>query len=205
MDNGDLDRAMSGLSSIVEKTDFSKAYLLLAEAQNKAKKQNEALKTLDTLHKLDPGLGEKDELKGLVLRSLKKENEAKECFIRATTNNRKLILSWINLIEIHAQEGNFSEAMQYAKKGLKFNPDNPDLHFHMSLFLNKDESIRVLERTLRLDPNHIHALNELALILADRKETLYEAEIYARRAHKLAGNLPHIQDPWAGFWQSRGN
>jgi Flp pilus assembly protein TadD len=59
---------------------------------------------------------------------------------------------------------------------------------------DETEAIRLFRRVIEIDPNHTVALNNLATLLAERRNQLQEAREYIERAIENAGRRPALLD-----------
>ena len=66
-----------------------------------------------------------------------------------------------------------------------------------------EDAIRLMRRTLELDPRHIDAMNNLSLLLSQNPQTIREAITYIDRAIEIAGESPELLDSkgWLLFKQ----
>ncbi len=65
-----------------------------------------------------------------------------------------------------------------------------DVHMHGS----SDEAEKALREALKINPNHIKALNNLAYLLAVTRNRPADALPFAERADRLAPNVPQVLD-----------
>lgn len=194
IESGQFENAIESLSGIIERIELYEAYLLLVDAYAKTENMESAFKTLDKLDELFPDLWEKDLLRGSILRYLEENEKAKNIFIKTVKNTPNLVPAWVGLVEIAIETGNGKEAKIQTQKGLKHNPNSPELLYLHAQFSTGEEKIQTLKKAVEINPNFLVALNNLASSMAGHDDMLDEAELYAKRAYQLAKNSPAVKD-----------
>ncbi len=103
--------------------------------------------------------------------------------------------------------GKFDEALQIYSRLVKEYPDYPGLHFSYGRFLmdfnELDQAIVQLQAELRINPNHVLSLLELAATRAT--ENPAEAAEYAKKAVALSPRLPIGHYLLGQFYADAGN
>lgn len=101
------------------------------------------------------------------------------------------------------------ESYNVLKRGLKAQPEQPDLLYDIALVAERlqrtSEAETYLRRLVKLQPENPHALNALGYSLADRNLQLPEAYELISKASKLAPDNPFIMDSlgWVLFRQGK--
>lgn len=101
------------------------------------------------------------------------------------------------------------ESYNVLKRGLKAQPEQPDLLYDIALIAERlqrtSEAETYLRRLVKLQPENPHALNALGYSLADRNLQLPEAYELISKASKLAPDNPFIMDSlgWVLFRQGK--
>ena len=124
---GDLETAIASLFQIIERTRLPSAYLLLAQAYMKAHETDAAFTVLNILDYIEPDLAEKDLLRGLFLRHLSRNGEAREHLRLAVRRKPKLGLAWAALVDLEMEEHNPAEARRLFEEGRRQAPDSDHL------------------------------------------------------------------------------
>ncbi len=84
-------------------------------------------------------------------------------------------------------------------------PQSAQIHFYLGSMLDRvgktDDSIAEMKETLKIDKDHVQALNFIAYTYAEEGKNLAEAEEMALRALELQPNDPYIMDTvgWVHF------
>jgi tetratricopeptide (TPR) repeat protein len=111
---------------------------------------------------------------------------------------------YIYLSSLYLARDEHEAALSVLNKAVEAYPDHAELTYQKGLVLEgMGESSRaaaIMQQTLRLDPDHVEALNFLAYSYAERGRNLEEALRMARRALELR-NQGHIMDTlgWVYF------
>jgi tetratricopeptide (TPR) repeat protein len=111
---------------------------------------------------------------------------------------------YIYLSSLYLARDQHEAALSVLNKGIAAYPDNAELTYQKGLVLEgMGESARAsatMKQTLRLDPDHVEALNFLAYSYAESGQNLEEALRMAQRALELR-NQGHIMDTlgWVYF------
>jgi tetratricopeptide (TPR) repeat protein len=110
---------------------------------------------------------------GLIYQKKKMNKEARRCYETALRLNPEHYPSYINLGDLLAENGRVDEAIKLCRKGMEFYPNSADLHFNLACFLRKngqkDEAKQEFEATLKINPEHKPAKNDLESILKESK------------------------------------
>lgn len=95
-----------------------------------------------------------------------------------------------------------SQALKTAEQLLALTPDNLENRFFLASLLDDakeyDRATQLYKEILQSDPEHVAALNNLAVLLGEQNH-FEESVSFARRAHALAPNEPIVADTlgWA--------
>ena len=122
------------------------------------------------------------------------------------TSGRAVILG-IGRAEGYFARGKFDEALRVYESLIRDYPNYPGLHFAYGRFLmdfnELDKAVVQLKEELRINPNHVLALLELAATRAT--ENPAEAAEYAKRAVELSPRLPIGHYLLGQFYADSGN
>ncbi|MGL6041655.1 MAG: tetratricopeptide repeat protein, partial [Deefgea sp.] len=108
----------------------------------------------------------------------------------------------INKVQIEAQvwreRKDLARARDTMTAAIALHPDQAELYYDRSLYLDLLGDIAGAEadllRYLQLNPDHVHGLNALGYILANRTDRLVEANTYLTKAMTKEPNNPVILD-----------
>jgi len=93
---------------------------------------------------------------------------------------------------------NYSSAITLLEKELKYNPNDTDYLYALSVVTGQDNQIELSENYLRAvleqNPEHLEALNALAFVLLQQNKHLPEATALLQHALQLAPDNPVIID-----------
>ncbi len=93
---------------------------------------------------------------------------------------------YIYLSDILKKEGKIEEGLEYLKKALNIDPDNPNINFYIAVYYddigNWKKAKEYLEKAIKLNPDFADALNYLGYSLLLRNEEIDKALKLIRRA-----------------------
>jgi len=93
---------------------------------------------------------------------------------------------YIYLSDILKKEGKIKEGLEYLKKALSIDPDNPNINFYIAVYYddigNWKKAKEYLEKAIKLNPDFTDALNYLGYTLLLRNEDIDKALKLIRRA-----------------------
>ncbi len=93
---------------------------------------------------------------------------------------------YIYLSDILRKEGKIKEGLEYLKKALSIDPDNPEINFYIAVYYDDigdwEKAKEYLERAIKLNPNFTDALNYLGYTLLLRNEDIDKALKLIRKA-----------------------
>lgn len=119
----------------------------------------------------------------------------------------RAVILGIGRAEGYFARGKFDEALRVYESLIRDYPDYPGLHFAYGRFLmdfnELDKAVVQLKEELRINPNHVLALLELAATRAT--ENPAEAAQYAKRAVELSPRLPIGHYLLGQFYADSGN
>lgn len=105
-------------------------------------------------------------------------------------------------------EGELTKAVAKLEDLLSQGPPKPHYLFRLGVLYHKlgkkDESLKIMEEVIRLDPNHADALNWVGYSYAERGVNLDEAERLIRRALELKPNDGYIIDSMGWVYFQKG-
>jgi Tfp pilus assembly protein PilF len=114
----------------------------------------------------------------------------------ATSQTARTLSSILHLAPISDELRTATEVV--LARALERHPQDGQLVFDVAtlrLFRGEnDEALRLLRRALELEPNHVHAMNNLAILLSGQPQGHAEAIRYIDRAISLAGFDPELLD-----------
>jgi len=108
---------------------------------------------------------------------------------------------YLQIAKVDLLKGNRDAAISNIQKARDFKPDNEqvliDLGWLLSQAGRQGEAKQAYQAALKVGPNNVRILNELAYLLAETNSELDQAMNYAQRAKSLAPNDPDISDTLA--------
>lgn len=129
-------------------------------------------------------------LRGLLARREQKHDEARTWLRKAAEANPGMTEVWVQLAGVSVDEGDYSGALGTIAEGLSANPQNHELAFEYASLLEisgkKKQARQAYQAVLKLAPNHLGALDNLAQLLLDSGEETDKALDLSRRALALA-------------------
>jgi tetratricopeptide (TPR) repeat protein len=126
--------------------------------------------------------------------------------IKTKGDNPQLYALQASLLD---ESSNYKRANEVLNVAVQKFPENTQLlFFHGSIqdrIGMKSETEKAMRQILRLDSNHVQAMNYLAYLLAESNRSLEEAETLAKRANELQPNDGYILDTlgWVKFKRGR--
>lgn len=119
---------------------------------------------------------------------------------------KQLILTELDILTASDQ---LDAAMTLADNVLQKIPNDIDMRFKHSLLATKMNRFNVAEADLKailqIDPNHVHALAALGLLLSNQKDREQEAIRYFARALELEPNNPEYLDNIGWLYYKKGD
>lgn len=102
------------------------------------------------------------------------------------------------LADALTQLGDARGALTQINDVLTYYPNSADAYVGMAILQDKhgssDEAEKALREALKINPNHVKALNNLAYLLAVTRNRPADALPFAERAVRLAPNVPQVLD-----------
>jgi predicted Zn-dependent protease len=181
---------------------------LLAEAQARNHEYGAALVTTNNLLTESPQFAGGHYLSGMLYKHENKPVHAEKGFSQAVKLIPAYVDAWMEWADMYVA-GMPSKAEGILAKGLEVNPDNSLLLFKLATIQDENGKMpqansnyrRILEKM----PNHVPALQKLALNLAANPATMDEARKLAERAYGLNRNEPAIQDTYGWILVQSGD
>ena len=185
--------------------------LKLSEFQLIFKKFQDALKTLETVRKLDPLNAEMFYMAGLVFQELDKQDEAISNFQSAVENDPDIIEAWINLGKLWSVK-NPSTAVHFFDNALRLDSTNlTALHekaYYLSNVVNDlDGALKVYDRLIVHHPRYMDGYYNSGLLLLDMdsierankqfdmaiqiNQTAIQAYYYRGLSYEMLGDVPN--------------
>ncbi len=193
------DRAVAILRGLLENENLPQARYLLALIEFQQKQYKDALVQLRQIGRDTEEYRDALFLRVRILRVMDREDEAirllEEAVADRKTRNPDM---FILLAALYKQQGRENQGEQTFTRGLAAFPDNEDLLYEYGLFLDSSgktqRAMSVMQKVIRLQPEHAAALNYIGYTWADRKIHLDKALEYIRRAVELKPENGYIRD-----------
>ena len=171
---------------------------LLAEAQAREDRFDAAMATVRELLAAEPQFAAAHYLAGMIHKTENRIPQAETSLQQTVRLTPGFAEAWAELAGLYKNDP--SKAASTLLKALEANPEEPSLLFRLGLAqrsLNQtDKANETWRRILKVQPNHIPALNNLASGLARNPATLKEARELAAHAWELDKKQPASQDAY---------
>jgi len=201
-----FDKANALLEKILAKKESSAARYMLAVIRYENSKLVAALAHLRKITHDDEEFENSIVLQTKILSDLKRTPEAISLVKKIIDNpNRRQPLYYNLLAGIYVTQDQLAIGHEILKKGVELYPDNVQLLFEYGLLLEQEgkqnEAITSMEKVLKLQPDHVEALNYLGYTWADNNIHLEKALAYIKKAIALKPDNGYILDSlgWVYF------
>lgn len=140
---------------------------------------------------------------GDALTILKQYDEAEKQYKRAVKLDPKNVRIRMSYTQMLLYALKYDQVPEQAREVAKMAPDSDEMQFMAGSALHQagkeDEAITHYREALIINPNNLPAANNIALLLADRKQDTGTAVAWARKAAALAPKNPAVVDTlgWA--------
>ena len=115
---------------------------------------------------------------------------------------------YMQIADTYRRQGDLSNAVANMMKAREIVPDNESVLASLGLALDqagrKPEARQVYEATLKVNPNNVLVLNNLAFLMAETNADLELALSYAQKAKGLSPNLAEISDTYGWILLKKG-
>ena len=204
-----LDRAETLFKSILAKTpDADRVRYYLASVYEEQKRLDESVAEV---MKIQPGSklhGDAVVHAGWLLKQAGRAPEALELVRSAVKTNPGHATFYLFMASIEEDAKRYEAASQVLKAGVKVFPEDEKMHFYLGSLLDRqgdvDGCLQEMERVLKLNPDHVDALNYLGYTWTVRGTRLNDAERLIRRALALKPDNGFVQDSWGWHLFLRG-
>jgi tetratricopeptide (TPR) repeat protein len=114
---------------------------------------------------------------------------------------------WMRIGEAQRRAGNVAPAIEALRKARTLLPEDVNVLSTLAMALDatgeRTEARAMYEATLKLQPDHFVALNNLAFMLSQNKEDLDRALTLAQRAVQVQPQLPEVKDTLAMIYSRK--
>jgi len=204
--NGNNEKAIENLESILEMKENSEAQYLLAIIYMEAEQWQDALKMLEAIHPASEEFEDGVVLQSRIYHQTKQTAKALQLLQRYLDNpETRKEMFYILASSLYQENGQSSQATNLLATGITIFADSEKLLFEYGLQLERtdqlDKAIEVMERILQQNPDHPEALNFVGYSWADSDRNLEQALSYIQRAMELKPGNGYIQDSlgWVQF------
>lgn len=206
----DIPQAKSILGRLVKESNSSEARYILALL---AYQEEDYATSLAQLTHIDPesdNLEEAVYLQTRILQKLDKIDEAISLLKKHTaTKIGRSPLFYALLSSLYQAKGDNHAALTLMQNAVVLYPDNQQLLFEYGLVLEKngmsDQAVEMMEKVLKLQPDHAEALNYIGYTWANKNIHLDKALEYILRADALKPNNGFIIDSLGWAYYRLGN
>jgi tetratricopeptide (TPR) repeat protein len=192
------DKAAVLLAKLLKETELAEAHYLLAVLRFQAKDYEEAIAEL---RKIGPAAEEYEDallLQVRILREMARPDEAVRLLEAALAGQRLSPDTHLLLAGLYQAADQEEGCRRVFERALTLYPEDERLLYDYGLFLelaeNRSQALAVMERLVKINPQHVGALNYLGYIWADSKTNLNQAFLYLSRAVKLKPDNAYIRD-----------
>ncbi|MGE3318058.1 MAG: tetratricopeptide repeat protein [Candidatus Berkiella sp.] len=146
----------------------------------------------------------------VLLTDKKRYDEALTVLSRTQPNDetdvKQILLAKIDVLN---RSKHFKEALALINENMQHMPDDVELLYARSLVADQLDEINLAEKDLKtiikLQPNHVDALNALGFMLANKTQRFDEAKNYLMTALKISPNNPSVLDSVGWLYYKMGN
>lgn len=122
------------------------------------------------------------------------------------TDSKQILLAKIDVLN---RSKHFKESLVLINENISLLPDDVELLYARSLVADHLDQIDLAENDLKailkLQPNHVDALNALGFMLANKTKRYDEAKNYLMTALKISPNNPSVLDSVGWLYYKMGN
>ena len=195
-----VEKAVPILAEYVSKhPDLPALQYLLAEAKVEAHDTEGAITVLQKLKSTHADYAPAYHLSAMIATLQNKPADTEKDLQKAIELEPKFLDAWVALAGFHLAQKDYDQAKITLDRALQTIPDHPMLLFQRGVTYDmtgkSDEANKVYRSILNKYPDHVPALNKLALNMADNNN-LQEAKQLADRAYKLAEREPTAKDSY---------
>jgi tetratricopeptide (TPR) repeat protein len=204
-----LDRAESIFKTILARTpDADRVRYYLASVYEEQKRLDDSIAEV---MKIQPGSklhGDAVVHAGWLLKQAGRSTEALDLVAKAAKLNPGHATFYLFMASIEEDAKRFTAASQVLQAAVKIFPEDEKMHFYLGSLLDRqgdvDGCLLEMERVLKLNPDHVEALNYLGYTWTIRGTRLNDAERLIRRALALKPDNGFVQDSWGWHLFLRG-
>ena len=202
-------RAISILDDVLKENDSSEARYLQAILYFQTGQYEAALDDLQAIKRDDEEYEDAIFLQVRTLRRLKREQEAIE-LLEAAISDEKLRNPdmYVLLASLYQLKNQEDLGRQTFVRAIKAYPDNDQLLYEYGLFLDyrgeHQQALDVMQKVIKLKPEHAAALNYVGYTWADKKVHLDKAFTYIKKAVELKPDNGYIRDSLGWVYYRQG-
>lgn len=206
----EFDKAMSLLRELLKTEELSEARYLLGALLFQEQRYKEALTVLE---KLSPAAKEHED--GLLLRArtlhvLKRSEQAAELLEDALAQLKPPGLDvYLALVGLQLAAEQETLAENVYKRAVQAHPNDERLLYDYGLFLDlsgkRKQALAMMRKLLKINPDHVGALNYVGYAWAEGKVNLNKAFLYLTRAQELRPEEGCVYDSLGWVYYRQGN
>lgn len=133
---------------------------------------------------------------------------AKKLYSEVVDNNPEMIASYLEMGDLEYENENYAGAVSYYQKALNINPTLPRAYFGLGEFYYRsdeiDEAVSAYKKLAEIIPKSATAYNQLAWIIADKKQDYNQALEYGEKAYDLASEDEQVVDTMGWIYYKLG-
>ena len=205
----DYNKAIAILSDLLKKEDTGETRYLLAILHYQTEEFEECLRDLQGISRNAEEYEDSIFLQVRALRELKRDEQAIQLVESALAEkegrNPDMFVLLASLYQLKKQE---ELGLKTFERGIKAYPDDDKLLYEYGLFLDYrgeyQQALDVMEKVIKLKPEHAAALNYVGYTWADKKVHLDKALSYIKRAVELKPDNGYIRDSLGWVYYRQG-
>lgn len=171
---GETNEAVAALEWAVQREPSPRWLVALAEALQRAGRQQESLKRLEQAIALQPELAEAHGALGLAMQREGRLDEAEACYRRAIELQPELAEAYTNLGQVFNLRRKWTDAIVVLNRAVELRPDLAQAYHHLGDSFRAlerfDGAIASYRRALELNPHLQPAWDSLGRVLLERRE-----------------------------------
>lgn len=204
-----LDEAVAVFKKIVEKNpDSDRVYFYLGSAYEEMKQENAAIDAFQKVPVKSKLYGDAVLHAANLLKQSGHSKEAKEYVSKALRDASRIINLHLYLASLEEEDNRLTQAVDVLNGAVKLFPEDERVRYYLGSLYDRlgdsDRSVVQMEEILKINPDHVDALNYLGYTWAVRGVHLEDAEKYLKRAMKLKPDNGYITDSWGWYLFVRG-
>jgi tetratricopeptide (TPR) repeat protein len=209
METKKFDLAIAQFQSVLAKApDSDRIRYYLGNLYEEMKKPQAAIEQFKMIPPSSKNYGDAILHTGFLLRQENRADEAKALLMEAIEKQPRLPQLYLFHASLEDEARDQSKAMKILEKAVSVFPENEKIRFYLGSLYGRsgreEQGIEQMEALLKLNPDHVEALNFLGYAWTTKGIRLEDAERVLRRAIALKPENGYIKDSWGWHLFVRG-